>query len=728
MKKQLSEEIGGDLLSLGKRFIREENSIRELLIPFWKRAELYWEGQQNIVWSHADNNYIGVGRPSTDASINEEIDSLLYSKVNNIYRSHGESIIAALAQSDLAVQFFPEDAENTNDVQTAYAFSKIEEIIKKDNNAEMLLLRGLFLLYNFGMIAAYTYNKFDKKYGTYKSEKFEDGEREYKILSCPACGNTENVASDYPTSEMFCPQCGAQGMPEESEVMFETFQKSIGFEDLPKMRQIIKMFGPLNVTFPHYATCQEEIPYLKYSFEVHETVAMSMYPDIAEKIRAQDLEGTERWGRESNSYRNLSPQGLVTIDCYWFRPSCYWGLQTGQREELEKNYPSGIYLVYVNDILADSKNESLDDHWVITENPLSNHLHGHPIGESLIDIQDITNDLMNITVQTAEYGIPQTYVDPEVVDLEKLSQVQVAPGQLIPAKPRPNKSLRESFETLQTAQLSREIEPFANYIEKSGQFVVGSFPSIYGGNVQGSRTASEYAQSRNQALQRLSIHWKVLKTFWARTMRLAVTEFASNLKYDEKIVSRDGDSFVNQFIRHTEISGNVGRVESETSEAFPLTWERKRDVLMDIISTGNEQILSVLFAPENSEQIARLLGFPDLNIPGKFDRNKQIWEISQMIREPAMDGMNPETGQSQFKSTVPIEPELDDDVVHIQTCKSYLLSPRGIYLKQENPGAYMNIVAHLQEHEMNLQMKTMQQSGQTQPGQPPDSASETTAI
>jgi hypothetical protein len=728
MKKlPISDEVGASLLSLGKQLIREENSIRDLLIPIWKQAEHYWEGNQNIVWSQSDNGFIGDGLPSMNSGVNSELDSVLYNKVYNIYRSHGESIIAALAQSDLAVQYFPEDADNTNDIDTAAAFSKIEEIIKKDNNADMLLLRALYLLYNFGMVAAYTYNEFDKKYGTYQEEKFENASKSYKNISCPECGNSEDVAPDFPTEEMTCPHCGAAGMPNESDEITEVYQKSVGFEDMPKMRQVIKMFGPLNVTFPQYATEQSEIPYLRYSFETHVTKAMAMFPHIADKIRPGYNDTYERWGRESNAYRNMSPQGLTTVDCYWFRPSTYWGLTEEERTKLQKDFPKGLYLVFVNDILAEAKNESLDDHWVITENPLAKNLHGHAIGSSLIDIQDITNDLLNLTLQTIEFGIPQTYADPEVIDFEKFNEIEARPGQIIPATPKANKTLRDSFETIQTAQLSREVKEFADYTEKAGQFTVGSFPSIYGGNVQGSRTASEYAQSRNQALQRLSIHWKILKTFWSRTCRLAVTEYAGNLRYDVNLVSREGDSFVNSFVRRTELTGSIGRVESETSEAFPLTWERKRDVLMDILAQGNEQIMSVLFSPDNSEIVARILGFPELNIPGKYDRNKQIWEIAQMLKAEAMDGQD-EQGNQNYQSTVPIEPQLDDDMIHIQTCKTFLLSPRGIYLKQENPGAYMNIISHMSAHEQNLMMKTMQQSEQTLPGQPPDSATETTAV
>ena len=184
---------------------------------------------------------------------------------------------------------------------------------------------------------------------------------------------------------------------------------------------------------------------------------------------------------------------------------------------------------------------------------------------------------------------------------------------------------------------------------------------------------------------------------------------------------------MNAFIRKSSLTGSVGRVMPEPGESFPLTWNQKSDVLKEMISSGNEQVLSVLFSAENSEQVARLLGFPELHIPGQHDRNKQTWEIAKLITAEPTEGVDQE-GLPSYEPTLDIEPELDDDQVHIQVCKSFLLGPRGIILKEENPGGYMNVIAHMKKHEQSLMMKTMQQHEQTNPGQPPDSSSETTAV
>ena len=73
----------------------------------------------------------------------------------------------------------------------------------------------------------------------------------------------------------------------------------------------------------------------------------------------------------------------------------------------------------------------------------------------------------------------------------------------------------------------------------------------------------------------------------------------------------------------------------------------------------------------------------------------------------------------QMRSTVPVEPDIDDHGVHSFTCGAYLVGQAGLLLQKENPGAYQNIVLHKQEHDMILQQQMMQQQ-QQQPQQQPE--------
>jgi hypothetical protein len=135
-----------------------------------------------------------------------------------------------------------------------------------------------------------------------------------------------------------------------------------------------------------------------------------------------------------------------------------------------------------------------------------------------------------------------------------------------------------------------------------------------------------------------------------------------------------------------------------------------------------------------------LIGVPELYIPDQDDVNKQLFEIGVLVKgaptqmppqmgpdgQPAM-GPDGQPQQPQMQPSVPIDPTIDDDEIHIGVCKIYLKSPEGL-ASQGTPG-YQNVQAHLEAHLQNQQMQQMQQmqqqammGGQGQPGQSGDTS------
>jgi len=179
---------------------------------------------------------------------------------------------------------------------------------------------------------------------------------------------------------------------------------------------------------------------------------------------------------------------------------------------------------------------------------------------------------------------------------------------------------------------------------------------------------------------------------------------------DEKFVKEQGQSFVNTWIRKAELQGKVGEIEPETSEAFPISWAQKRDVLLQLIQMQDPQIGAIFMHPENTSFVAELIGMEDLYIPGDDDRNKQLIEIAQLIQgQPTVMGIDPMTGQEQFQSSVPVDQDVDRHEVESEICLSWLKSPVGMDTKESNPAAWMNVRAHYMEHVAIVQMQMMQQ-------------------
>jgi hypothetical protein len=356
---------------------------------------------------------------------------------------------------------------------------------------------------------------------------------------------------------------------------------------------------------------------------------------------------------------------------------------------LKEAFPNGCYTVWINDDdLAEVCDESLDDCWTVTECAISEYIHADPLENVLIPIQRMLNDLVNLTMETIETGISINFADPQVVNIPELANHHASPGDFIPAKARAGQSLDSAFASTQPSTLSQSIEPFNSYLTESAQFVLGSFPSIYGGPQGGSRTLGEYQKSNENALQRLSIPWKSLASAWGKTMKKAVMLFINNMIEDEHFTKPlGGTSFINVWIKKIDTTGKLGDIVIDNSEQLPVAWQQRRELFMQILNQQppNPQLLQVIMHPENINMAWQMIGLSELYIPGDSDRDKQLKEIYEMI------------------SGIPAQiDEFDDPNIHMQVIKAFMVGDVGQNLKVSNPQAYQLIQQHYQQHQQSI--------------------------
>jgi hypothetical protein len=540
--------------------------------------------------------------------------------------------------------FYPDDADVQEDIATAKVCNKIKENIEKQNRAELLLIKCLMIMFNQGTVFTYTYNKNDSKYGTYTVPKVgKDPITMHTTLhNCPECGSNmkEYVKmGDKPDSpdddEQQCETCGYVGVPQKEEYE-EEVPEIIGSELFSKARTVIEIFSPLFVRVPFYARSQEHIPYLNLRFEQHISAIREIYPFVRKKGitgSVDRIDSTDR-GIEVTTDTN----NLTTVDCWWVRPWAFCCItdRDDDIKKLKEKYPDGFYAVFIDKELVEIANEDLDKHWEISENPLSNYIHGDPLGKPLAPIQDLKNEVVDLQIETFEHAIPETFARGDVLDFKKYAKEEARPGMMFPAMTPPDgQTLAGSFFTVKSAVISEEYDLFSRRLDEAGQFVSASFPSIYGGPAtSGSKTAREYTESRSMALQRLSLPWTILKHTWAGTMAKAVPLYIKGIKEsgeDQKIVEKTKTGFVNSWIRQSDLDGRIGRVEADTEEELPQSAAQLKSVLIDLMTLKSDYIDEALYHPNNTPLIAKALGNPDFYIPDADDRNKQYDEFNDLL-------------------------------------------------------------------------------------------------
>jgi hypothetical protein len=247
---------------------------------------------------------------------------------------------------------------------------------------------------------------------------------------------------------------------------------------------------------------------------------------------------------------------------------------------------------------------------------------------------------------------------------------------------------------------------------------------LFGGQIEGSKTASEYSMSRAQALQRLQNNWKMLTMWWKDIFGKVIPMYIQELKQDERSVERDEKgNFINVFVRIAELEGKIGRIELEANENLPVTWSQRKDTYMKLLETQNEKIIEALTQPENIKNLAEAIGLDDFVVPGQADVEKQQEEITQLINSepiqepPSDEAMMQAEAEGQDPMQLPpvelpsIEPdmELDNHQVEADTCRGYLISAAGRLLKTENPAGYQNVLLHMKAHLEAMKIKMMQE-------------------
>ena len=708
------------ILNLVKDLDRAEEFVRLSEVRKYRRNHHYWNGYQYLAWDELANDW------KTPADIiaedpQSDIDPSIYAKVVNVYKAHGEIFIGALTAGLPRVRFFPADADDADDVTAAKAKSRVAELIQRQNKAHLLLMKSLFLLYNEGSVACYNENKTDFRFGKTKVTDYQDVNVTNRTYSCPACGAPLDDPSlpaqvregdPVPPPDQIpvtCPNCQSLVTPDFEE-MDDVQQEVSGEHDEPKNRECLEIYGPLHVKFPHWCRDQFSTPYIILETEENAGLMRSIYPEFADKITSSSYPDVyDKEYRVPSAYKNDFPRDLVTVQRVWLRPWALNLIGDGLGEEamaLKAKYPEGVYAVILNhSLVVEILQDKLDDHWTIIEHPLAETLHPEPIGAPMVPIQDITNELTNLELETVEFGIPEVFADPGVLDFDSYKRNEARPGQVSEARAPAGQNLSSGFFEMKASTMSRELDSFQTRIEKFGQFVQGTYPSIFGGVQQGGGgTAREYELSRAAALQRLTTTWTVVQEWWVASLGKAVESYIKNMREDTQYVQGKGSGFINAWIRREEFTGETGEVSPEVSEAFPISWAQKRDAILSLLQMGNEDINTVIRHPENASMIASIIGVGELYIPGDVDRNKQLIEIAKLLREQPFPVMPSEMNPRGIVSSVPVQGDIDNHFIEAEICKAWLKSEVGLDSMQTNPDGRANVEAHFREHAFFLQV------------------------
>jgi hypothetical protein len=547
------------------------------------------------------------------------------------------------------------------------------------------------------------------------------------LNSSPVTGHQSPVTPSL-LPPVICKNCGGSLGPEHFKPAARVAVPLItGVRRVANGQEVISVVGGLELNTPVWANEMYEYPYLQWSMEVHRAKLKASYPHAADKIQMGGPQSADEV--YARSTRVAISQGLpmthpgdalfnlITFSRTWIRPWSFYAIEDKSvRDALLALFPDGCYVAYAGDTYCESRNESMDDRWRVMHALPGDGQNRPSVGDSLVQIQERYNTLSNIQAETYEYGIPPIYADPQVLDFDALANQTAEPAAHYPARARPGQPLAAGFFQPAPAQVPPDlVRHQQELMGPVSQFLTGLFPAVFGGEMESVKTASGYAMARDQALGRLGLVWRRLKTFYSDVMLLSVDCFRKNRPEDAEIpILGPGGEFESRWIRLADLKGNI-QAHPESDETFPRLKSQQRAVVQQLMASSDPLIQQALADPSNIGFVKGVLGLSDLVVPGEDSRNKQLREIDLLLASAPIEGVRsagvPSAGVAKdaeenrrqdagatLLPSVPVDLLFDNHAVELEECRRWANSDAGQIAHIENPVGFANVRAHAEAH------------------------------
>lgn len=656
---------------LGWKVYREGAFEKMQFARKWMRNALLFQGYQELDWSDADSSYTATMRDAGD-----------FCFPNNYYRSH--IMYGASLYVKNEPEFIVKPSSDDYEAQVvSECCQRALDVIKENVKYDALRVEEAQNLRLFGNSFRYSYYSLDARYGE---------------VIAPIMGST-SVAVD--TGAYSCSTCGAVGegnpavCPECGQVLDSSslqpptmvdVPKQTGEKKYPRGQEVTEVVPPLEVGMRTSAANLWRSPYLFRSRIVDRNALQVEVPNV--DIGAGAVGGQVGSGQANDTaliyqqtladmpgdptqyagwYDRATSFSRVMLLEVWLRPSQY-----AFDDELFKKYPDGIYAGIVGDVLLNSRNESLDDHWVhMSYIKVPGRIWGDG-DDDLVPKQLQLNETERMIMRSQAYcSSPQVVLDAQRIDTAAFVN---DPSQIIIAKTN-GRPVGEAVYQMQGQAMTQETWQWRAAELADMDYHSGVFGSAIGQHQPGVNTyggQEDMANRSEQTLSPLLLAYKEENEVWA----LQVLKLAAENWTDERVTAVQG------------INGN---------------WEFKK-LQADMMDLDLVQIQAKLIPIDYGQQQAlaqavatQLLDPLDPRVQRKA---LELYRLPADISQFSMDSKAQWREIERIKKGEEVMPVLlrDNDQVHAEICREWLNSDQCI---NGDPDIATAVYTHLQKHLIN---------------------------
>ena len=505
----------------------------------------------------------------------------------------------------------------------------------------------------------------------------------------------------------------------------------------PKGGEVITPYGVLELKLPINMRDQCDFPFIQLSYEIDLTSAKAMYPNISDTISGGEPgPGEYNFDRTTRiactqGIRLLTQTGdtvhqLPTYQQTWIRPSMFAEIEVEEdRKFFEDNFPDGARVVFIGDSYAESRNESMDDHWSVAY-PIQGDGQTTPsCGYLIMSIQDALNDMVSLRMETYMKSIRAMYGDKNVFDFQAYAKQKAGPGAHYPTKSIPEgRSLQDCVFVEPEMTLPEDaVQFFTELTTTLPQMLTGLAPAVLGESDPNNETKGGILALRDASLGQQGVAWKAFRKAYTRSIEQLVKIGA----YYREAEAEDGKITVSMpkmedtIVDLEDLKGNNFNCCPDSDQNYPNTFEDQQLQFKNLLiaaGSGVEQAKQILADRKNAIQFKKYLALPDLVVPGADSAEKQLDEIEQMITEvpiplPALQQyklmtiLAQKTGQpvppepplqQLYRPSVGIDIDIDKHDQEAEVAHDWLLSQAGLRVKKDDPQAYLNVKLHFLLH------------------------------
>ena len=521
-----------------------------------------------------------------------------------------------------------------------------------------------------------------------------------------------------------------------------------------KEEEKILAYGVLECKRPISAKNLEESVWFNLSVEHDRNYLKEKYPEVKDEITGANA------GSSQNQFDRIARISVntgmgataVTGDSFayqatestdWIRPAFYNELSKEREELMREHFPKGVRVTFVGTTFCEAMDETMDECWSEVHAYAGDGAHRESLGSPLVPIQERLNNLLDILYETFNHSIPWRWIASNKIDINALGDQGNLPG-MTGAVEWSGQPISDYFFVETQIEVPQSLLVRIKELENEvAQLMTGAFPALFGGNTGTNDTAQGISIQRDQALGRLGLVWRSIKTAYARAIENIVRISAEYRQgaMSTAVPGRMGGDAQSLNIDFDALNIGIFKVYTDSDENFPESWTQKKNTFMMLLMAAEKNPMSfaasLLKDPNNMAFGKYMLGIPELEIPQEASRNKQLREIGKLLK--AVPQVNPQfqqatavvqklskqamasgdpgmqqqiqdlqqklQGMPQLVSSVPIDEDYDDHATEYQEVVDWINSPEGQKIKENKPQQFRNVRLHGLEHQAALQKK-----------------------